>query len=366
MENELDYLDLDDDDLSSGQQDSTSNTPDTSQDGDLTTDVDEPGATDDKDDIVTTGNQGEDDLLTTFLKSKGVKDPKAIKQEDDNGEIKEVDFYSLSPEEQLNILKSSDLDNNYGLEPEETQFINYLRDNNITANDYIEYAKQQAVNDYIESNNQPQYSIDALSDEELYLLDLKYNLKDLTEEEAAQYLDHEKANTDLWNKKIAALRDNYKAKEQERLDEDNLIEQQEAEQRQQEFTDSMINAIGNLQSIESFDLENEDKDRIAEFILGKDATGTNYLYRALQDPETVAKMAWFLLDGEESIRSLNDYWTNIVKQRSKSKYEEGYKDGSSGSKSKVTVTKAPTKKAGVKNSNVISLDNGFAPQIDLD
>lgn len=53
----------------------------------------------------------------------------------------------------------------------------------------------------------------------------------------------------------------------------------------------MIEAINGLKTIESFDLEDEDRERIAEFILGTDATGTNYMYRALKDPESIVRMA---------------------------------------------------------------------------
>ena len=286
----------------------------------------------------------EEDLITSFLKTKGIKDPTAIKQLDDNGEIQTVDFNSLSREEQLNILGSSDLDNNYGLDDEETQFISALRDNNLSINDYLNYVKNRAIEEYLENNAQPEYSIDSLSDEDLYLLDLKYKFNDVTEDEAAQYLEHEKSNETLWKKKIEALRSDYKAKEAEQIEQQKLIDGEEERKRQQAFQDSMMNAINGLKTIETFDLEDDDRDRIAEFILGTDATGTNYMYRALQDPENVAKMAWFLLDGADSIKALNDYWTDVVKKTSQSKYEEGYQDAVNKKVSKIKPSSSKVNK----------------------
>lgn len=237
-------------------------------------------------------NQGDsEDIITQYLKSKGIVDPSAIKQVDDNGNVQEVDFNKLSKEEQLGILGSSDLDNNYGLENDEVQLINTLRDNSLSVKDYIDYVRKNAVDEYVNANSGPQYTVDSMSDDELYLLDLKDKLKDITDEEANSYLEHEKSDESFWNKKISALREDYKAKEDSQIEQQQLIQQQEAEQQQQEFSNAMTDAIGNLNSIESFDLEDADKDKIAEFVLGQDATGTNYMYRALQDPESVAKMA---------------------------------------------------------------------------
>lgn len=301
----------------------------------------------------------EDDLITSFLKSKGIKDPTAIKQLDDNGEIQEVNFNDLSREEQLNILGSSDLDNNYGLDDEETQFISTLRDNNLSVNDYLNYIRNKAIEEYLESNTQSEYSIDNISDEDLYLLDLKYKFNDVTEEEAAQYLEHEKSNEALWNKKIEALRADYRAKEAEQIEQQKLIDGEEERKRQEAFQNSMIDAINGLKNIETFDLEDEDRDKITEFVLGTDATGTNYMYRALQDPENIAKMAWFLLDGADSIKALNDYWTDVVKKTSQSKYEEGYQDAINKKVSKVNKTTSSS-----KPNNFIDLGN--ANFLDLD
>lgn len=291
MNDELNYLDVDpeDDDLDNQVLDPIDiDDPDDdldNHDGDGDDDKTGEGNTPD-------GNQdNDDDLLVALLKSKGIKDPSAIKYEDEQGNIQEVDFNSLSREEQLNILNSSDLDDNYGLEPEETEFISLLRDNNLSVEDYLDYVRNKAIEDFVAANSEPQYEVDQLSDDELYLLDLKYNFGDITEEEAQQYLEHEKANETLWNKKIQVLRDGYKAKEEAKLEEQKLVDEAKDQEAQEAFANSMIEAINGLKTIESFDLEDEDRERIAEFILGTDATGTNYMYRALKDPESIVKMA---------------------------------------------------------------------------
>ena len=157
------------------------------------------------------------------------------------------------------------------------------------------------------------------------------------------------------------MRDSYKAKEDEQAEEERLLEAEKTKEAQAQFYNSMSEAINNLKSIETFDLEDSDRERISEFVLGTDATGTNYMYRALQDPESVAKMAWFLMDGEDSIKSLNNYWTDVVKRTSQSKYEEGYQDAINNRKSKITLKSTPSKET---KNKFISLGD-FNP-LDLD
>jgi hypothetical protein len=45
-------------------------------------------------------------------------------------------------------------------------------------------------------------------------------------------------------------------------------------------------------------------------MLSQDENGANYLYQALQDPETLTRAAWFILNGEEAFNNIADYFTN--------------------------------------------------------
>jgi len=45
-------------------------------------------------------------------------------------------------------------------------------------------------------------------------------------------------------------------------------------------------------------------------MLSKDETGVNYLYQALQDPNTLARAAWFILNGEEAFNGITEYYNN--------------------------------------------------------
>ena len=78
--------------------------------------------------------EGEDDIIVTLLKEKGIKDSSKIKFEGDNGSTEERAWKDLSREEQLNILRQSTVapppeqpDND--LTDEEIEFLNMLRTN---------------------------------------------------------------------------------------------------------------------------------------------------------------------------------------------------------------------------------------------
>jgi len=90
-----------------------------------------------------------------------------------------------------------------------------------------------------------------------------------------------------------------------------LATEQEQEAQFNEFKDSILSAINGIDSIGGLiDLEDNDKDDLAQFILSTDETGSNYLTQALQDPETLAKAAWFILNGDEVFDNIKDYYTS--------------------------------------------------------
>lgn len=310
----------------------------------------------------------EDDLITAFLKSKGIKDTTSIKMESEDGSIEEKDFNSLSREEQLSILSSTDAQpNEPNLYDDEIDFLNEVRSNNISVNDYVEWIKKQAVEDYINSTANESTEIDSLSDEELFLLDLKDTSPDLTDEECIAALEHEKSNQILWEKRMQGLRNSYKAKETAKRNEEEILRQEEEQRQIVEFQDAIQNAVDKVDSIGEFDLDDEDKEEIAEFILGVDKTGTRYFARALNDPETLTRMAWFALNGEEALETLSKYYKEQIEAYSKANYKKGFDDALNGKQpekpvnQKTTVRKPESKQSAggykpISSPNFIDLD----------
>ena len=111
-------------------------------------------------------------VISKLLQDRGITDNK-ITIIDESGEEQEVDFFTLSPEEQLDILNSekvpeAPMGDNY----EGAELIQYLKENNLTLEQFLENYKNSILETATE-NVLDHYEIDAYDDEELYMLDLK-------------------------------------------------------------------------------------------------------------------------------------------------------------------------------------------------
>lgn len=273
-----------------------------------------------------------DDFISDYLRTRGIDDISKIKFEDDNGNIEERDWNSLSKEEKINILNTP-LDNGETpqnieeyLSQEEIQFLSELRKNNLTPEQFIQQIKEGT------EPAQPQYKIDELSDDELFILDLETRVGELTDEEAAEALNNAKQNEQLFTKQIEGIRKEYKEREDFQSQQEQAAYEQEQEEAYNKFKDSIVESIGQFDSVGNLNLNFDDSDReeLAEFILSKDEAGNNYLWQALQDPETLVKAAWFILNGDEAFNNVADYFTNQIKLISENQYKKGFEEGKNG------------------------------------
>ena len=283
---------------------------------------------------------GQDDIMSDFLKSRGIDDLNKIKFEDENNQIIERSWKDLSKEEKLNILNTpletaEQQDNENDLSEEEINLLTQIRQSNMTPTEFI-----NQLSSVREQVQEPQYSIDQLSDDEVYILDLESRVGELTDEQAAQALNIAKQqDEELYKKQIEGIRKEYKEREDLKNQQDQAQLEQEQQEAFNQYKDSVVNAIDNLTSIGNLDLnfEDSDKETLAEFMLSQDESGKNYLYEALQDPETLTKAAWFILNGEEAFNSITDYFTNQIKLVSENQYKKGLEDGKKGVSTKPTV-----------------------------
>lgn len=280
----------------------------------------------------------DDDFVTDFLKSRGIDNPTKIMFEDDNNQIIERNWKDLSKDEKLNIfnmsLETEEDNHDDDLTEEEIALLTQIRESNMTPTEYL---NQLAAGEIVQ---EPQYSIDQLSDDEVYLLDFESRVGELTDEQAAQALNLAKQQgEELYNKQVEGIRKEYKEREDLKNQQTQALLEQEQQDAFNEYRESVVNAIDNLTSIGNLDLnfEDADKENLAEFMLSQDETGKNYLYEALQDPEILTKAAWFILNGEEAFNSITDYFTNQIKLVSESQYKKGLEDAKKGVQSGPTV-----------------------------
>lgn len=159
--------------------------------------------------------EGKEDFLTSLLKSRGIEDKSKIKFATEEGDVEEVDWDSLSNEDKLNILSSSESAPENGLDESEIQLINAIRNSGMSPSEYLQFVGKGEVERYIQNSQEPQYEIDAYSDDELFLMDFMSRMGEVTEDEATEALERAKANEGLFKKQIEAIRNEYKQAEQE-------------------------------------------------------------------------------------------------------------------------------------------------------
>lgn len=265
------------------------------------------------------------DFLHNFLKEKGIEDPSKLQWEDENGEITDVDFDSLSDEDKLNVLNSL---SDPGLSQHEIDVVNYLRQNGVTFNQVIDYFSKKAVDDYIAQNPDSvptkTYTIDDYTDEELYLADLKSKYPDFTDEELTSKLNSAKSNEELFKKEVNALRIEYKKEEDAQVEAQKQKEQQDYDN----LVNNLQNILGNFNEVvldstdpesDVLEIEDSDKEQVLAYLLNQDTDGKSQLVKDLENPTTLIELAWLRTQGRALIDNSTRYWKDLLKQERKEK-----------------------------------------------
>lgn len=256
--------------------------------------------------------------LYRFLQERGVKDPSKLQFSNEDDTVEEVDFNSLSADEQLEILKQV---TDPGLAEHEINTINYLRQNNVTLEQVVDYFSQKRLEEYLnqhpEAVHQKTYSVDDYTDDDLFLIDLKRRYPDLTDEELMNELESAKSNAELFNKKSEILRNSFKQEE----DQAELARQQQEQQQVEDLRNSLRNAVSNFNEIQldytddesdSLVIDNEDKLQMMSYILDQDSEGKSQLIRDLEDPDRLIEIAWFSTQGPKILSELSQYWKGLL------------------------------------------------------
>lgn len=287
----------------------------------------------------------EDDLTTEVLRLRGISNPDKIKFEDESGAVTERSWYSLTKEEQINILadQREHQETNNDLAEDEADLINAIRNSGMSVQDYMQTITPQI--------NQPQDTnqFDAMSDEDLYAFDIlnKVGNDNITDEELDAALEAAKANETLFKKTVDGLRQQYNRLQEEQKQ--NIANQQQAaaQQRYQAFANMVNNQIDNFNSFagQPIQLSNQDKDNLSEFMLALDEDGSSALGKALQDPRLLTKAAFWLLNEQDLIAELQ--------KQQQDAYTRGYNAGKGDILNKSKFVFKPTKQATSKKDESI-------------
>ena len=248
-----------------------------------------------------------EDYLTQLLKSRGV-DRERVRIENEEGEIEEWKFDDLDDETKFGILNQS----NDMLSDDEITAVNFLRQNRMNLQDFVEYQRQQAIKEYLEQNSTPQYTVDQVSDDDLFRFELQDQMPDLTDEEIEDQLNRAKENETFFQKKIAALRKEYKELEDKQI---KANEEQAAAEKEEQFNQlaqSLVSVAKDTEEMNGMLLDDQDKEDVLSFLLDRDANGQSEFYKLFSDPKALFKMAWTMLKGDQAHEAYTQYFTNEI------------------------------------------------------
>lgn len=258
------------------------------------------------------------DYMSEFLSTYGVENG-IITYENEDGTTEDISFNDLDDAEKLNILRELTTPN---LSENEIATVNYLRRNNATLQDVIEYYSNQAVENYIKNNENRQYSIDSYTDDEVYIADLKAKYSDMTDEELQADLESAKMNEALFKKKVDSIRTQYKTQE-ENSEKEALRKQEEDYNAYKDTIYNVLNSFNDVSmdykdaSADSLQIENSEKDAIYNYILRRDENGLTQFVKDINDPKRFVEIAWYALYGKDAISDITNYWKSQLKSSRK-------------------------------------------------
>lgn len=293
----------------------------------------EPAEPQNQNQDVTLNEKPSSDIITELLRDRGIEDSNKIKFEGEDGVITERAWNDLSPEEQKEILNQSpNKDPDVDLDEEEIKMINSMRLHGMNPQEYVQALRNQGAYSYAQQNQsseEPNYEVDDLTDDELFMLDLQYRSPDMSEEEIYQALNNAKQDKEVFDKQMQGTREYYKGLEQDIKNQKSLEAQEKERENFQEYSNAIMNSIQSIDSIGNLDinLNQEDQEELAQFILGRDQAGINWFGKALEDPDTVVRMAWFALKGEDAFNDIENYISQQIKTASQNSYNKGLEDG---------------------------------------
>lgn len=250
------------------------------------------------------------DFVTNVLKRHGI-DVNDIQITNEEGEVESVKFSDLTEDEKMELY---DMITESSITDEEINTLNILRNNKMSLSDMIKWQREEAVKEYLAQSQQPQYSVDQLSDDDLYMYELHDRYPDITDEEMAQELEYAKQNEALFAKKISALRSEYKELENEKIKEQQQQAEQEREQEFEQLSRSLVDVARNTNELHDLIIEDEDKEAVLSFLLDRDANGQSQFYKLFEDPQKLFELAWYAKFGKQAFLDVNDYYKKVIEQ----------------------------------------------------
>lgn len=221
-----------------------------------------------------------------------------------NGQF--VNINDLMPSDQAEII-SQLIDNAEAagrpVDPMLTELDKHIRESGESAEEVIEALASQRAQEILDVSNH--LTIDHLTQDEVYKLDLQEKIPDLTELELEERLVQAKKMRGF-DKEVDHIRARYKQIERQIAQQETRSKLQQYQQERERERKEFVQNVQDIEVIDGFGLDNDTKNYILEDILQTDENGvSNFMRRVNSSPEELFRLAFYANYADE-IYQLNE------------------------------------------------------------
>lgn len=259
-------------------------------------------------------------------------------------------FDNLDPEKQQEILqqlhstKTTETDQNYGLDENEVGLINYMRSNQLTVEQMVEQMvvdRMSAEQNFQQLNNE---NFTEMSDDVVYMRMLKEINPEATDEQLESELTTAK-NLTGFAQQANYFRNQLVNNQTQAAHQQQVQEQQQAELALNQERANIVNAVTPINEIAGVELNDSIKNSVLDKVLEVNTSGDSlFMEEAFsdKDPGNVFKAAFWYYNGEDIVKQRDDYW----KREKAAAYKRGRESvlGSDGVGERVSFSKQNTTK----------------------
>lgn len=244
-------------------------------------------------------------------------------------------FNNLTPEKQLDVLtklhsiSSKSVEDRYGLDEEEINLINYMRQQEGTIDQVIDNLAQQRAQVYIAAQTIGNTNINDMDADAVYTAFLIKSNPEATAEQLENDLETAKKMSN-YDKVVASIKDSMVKEQKDQI-----------EKSRQESTDAMVQEIENqrkevvsvvsaMNDVDGLTINDGIKNDVLDLILNIDEDGDSlFMTQVFSDPKELFRAAFWYKNGLDILKSREEYW----KKEKSQAYKRGQTDAANGKKS---------------------------------
>jgi hypothetical protein len=248
----------------------------------------------------------------------------------DNGESKHFDELDAEKQEevlaQLHSSNETSIEEKYGLDEKEIGFINYLRENKTSVEEFIQDAAARRVQTILAQQQVGNEDYDKLDEDMIFTAFLKKNNPEATPEEIEEDLKKAK-ELKGYKTTVNGIREQFKKDQKAEVETLRTKSLQDRQKELEEERKLVVNKVSELNDIDGFQLDDSTKNSVLDLILEVDEDGdSRFLTEVFSDPEKLFRAAWWYQNGSDVMKQREEYW--------KKEKSAAYKRGQSTKESK--------------------------------